>query len=103
MCYNYNDLAKAKPVCRKQTTQLINGSADLNVRIRQSRPVRMNVNRSNSSTKQVLLDKEYSNLKNMLPSLNNKPKVSKVILFFFKKEFLKRFKLIRTIFFCRFA
>lgn len=76
MCYNYyNDLALIRSMYRK-SNQHSNNSNEMNLR---TRPNRSRIE-PKSTTKQVLLDKEYLNLKNLLPSLNNKTKVSKVCI-----------------------
>ena len=75
MCYNYyGDLAVARSLLKKQAPpQPIN--SEMRNRSQSRRTDRSN---QQSITKQILLDKEYSNLKHMLPSLNCRAKVSKV-------------------------
>lgn len=79
MCYNYyGDLAVARSLLKKQaSSQPLNGSSEMRNRSQARRADRSN---QQSSTKQILLDKEYSNLKHMLPSLNSRAKVSKVCI-----------------------
>lgn len=86
MCYNYfNDLSVARSMYRKQANQPLNNSNEIN--LRNTNRSQTNRSRTDSSSrsnptaiKQILLDKEYSNLKNLLPSLNSKAKISKVRL-----------------------
>ena len=81
MCYNYyTDLALARSMYRKQSNQL-NNSTELRTRNQQTRS---RLDRSNSAAKQALLDKEYSNLKHMLPTLSRKTKISKVCFYHLK-------------------
>lgn len=79
MCYNYfNDLTVTRSVCKRQSS---NQSLNSNEMILRNRNQQKKVDRSTSSVKHVLLDKEYTNLKHLLPALNGKSKISKVSLF----------------------